>query len=369
MIINLKSQTDLSGIYVVYQGSTNIESPGIYGISHLMEHLVCKSLDHLQDDLEKDGIEHNAYTSNNEIVFYMTGLDEKLKRWKYNFVELLGNFNVSKEDFENEKNIVIQEYYNSFNDKTSNHILNLHRKLYQSYSPIGLIDDLKSMKFMDCIKFFELQYLKPTKIIHVSKNSKFNMDMDFAAKRPWKKFTFNPDPNVPLELGSNPNDPQTSLLMISPLMDDKIAEAKLANLMFSMGLNSPLYKEVREKNGLVYYIGAGTDILGGQGVTTINTMCTDDNAPKVIEEVRKVFKNYKSYLTKERFDIIKERIKIDFKKSNINRYKSVDRWINDTGLIYNIIDDVKFKDIMDVVEKYFDFDKFYISMDKKEFQQ
>ncbi len=36
MIINLKSQTDLSGFYVVYEGSTNLEKSGWYGISHLM---------------------------------------------------------------------------------------------------------------------------------------------------------------------------------------------------------------------------------------------------------------------------------------------------------------------------------------------
>jgi hypothetical protein len=33
------------GFYVVYEGSTNLEKPW-YGISHIMEHLVCKALDH-----------------------------------------------------------------------------------------------------------------------------------------------------------------------------------------------------------------------------------------------------------------------------------------------------------------------------------
>ena len=79
MIINLKSQTDLSGFYVVYEGSTNLEKAGWYGISHLMVHLMCKNFDHLQEDFDKDGIDWNAYTSGNEIVFYLTGLDEKVK--------------------------------------------------------------------------------------------------------------------------------------------------------------------------------------------------------------------------------------------------------------------------------------------------
>jgi hypothetical protein len=33
MIVNLKSQTDLGGFYIVYEGSTNLEKSGWYGIS------------------------------------------------------------------------------------------------------------------------------------------------------------------------------------------------------------------------------------------------------------------------------------------------------------------------------------------------
>ena len=83
MIINLKSQTDLAGFYIVYDGSTNLEKSGWYGISHVMEHLLCKNFEHLREDFEREGIDWNAYTSNNEIVFYFTGLEEYLSKRKY----------------------------------------------------------------------------------------------------------------------------------------------------------------------------------------------------------------------------------------------------------------------------------------------
>ena len=72
MIVNLRSQTDLAGFYIIYEGSTNLEKKGNYGISHLMEHLCCKSFEHLREDFERQGIDWNAYTSDNEIVFYFT---------------------------------------------------------------------------------------------------------------------------------------------------------------------------------------------------------------------------------------------------------------------------------------------------------
>ena len=58
------------------------EKPGWYGISHLMEHLVCKSFDHLQDVYQQKNIKWNAYTSNTEVVFYMKGLDRHINEYK-----------------------------------------------------------------------------------------------------------------------------------------------------------------------------------------------------------------------------------------------------------------------------------------------
>jgi len=122
MLINLKSQTDLSGFYMVYYGSTLLEKRGNYGISHLMEHLMCKNFEKLRETFEKEGIDWNAYTSSNEIVFYFTGLDEYLDKRRYELVELMSEFNVTKEQFENERKIVLQEYSDYFSDQTESHM-------------------------------------------------------------------------------------------------------------------------------------------------------------------------------------------------------------------------------------------------------
>ena len=55
-VINVKSQTDLSGFHVVYRGSVKNEKKGWFGLSHLMEHLVCHHLDDMLDDFDRDGI-------------------------------------------------------------------------------------------------------------------------------------------------------------------------------------------------------------------------------------------------------------------------------------------------------------------------
>ena len=315
MIVNLKSQTDLSGFYVVYEGSTNLEKKGWYGISHLMEHLMCKNFDHLQEDFDRDGIEWNAYTSSNEIVFYLTGLEDKVNKWKGEFMDLLGGFNVKKSEFENERNIVLEEYMDSFNEQTQCHVLNLSRKLFGDYDPIGLKEDLENLKFMDCLNYFELQYAKPTKIINVSKKDYKNTTLDFAERTIIKPLVYG-NHNVPLEINNEWKD-KTSIAILSPVINEDFAYIHFINAMLSLGLKSPLYQEIREKRGLVYYVHCYQSRMNNQGLNSISTQTSNRNFNAVVDAVEGVIKNPKKYLTKDRFNLVKDYYTVRMKKDEI----------------------------------------------------
>ena len=368
MIVNLKSQTDLSGFYVVYEGSTNLEKKGWYGISHLMEHLMCKNFDHLQEDFDRDGIEWNAYTSSNEIVFYLTGLEDKVNKWKGEFMDLLGGFNVKKSEIENERNIVLEEYMDSFNEQTQCHVLNLSRKLFGDYDPIGLKEDLENLKFMDCLNYFELQYAKPTKIINVSKKDYKNTTLDFAERTIIKPLVYG-NHNVPLELNNEWKD-KTSIAILSPVINEDFAYIHFINAMLSLGLKSPLYQEIREKRGLVYYVHCYQSRMNNQGLNSISTQTSNRNFNAVVDAVEGVIKNPKKYLTKDRFNLVKDYYTVRMKKDEILRYKSVNQFINPTGWsVYDILDKITLKKVLEVYDKYYQFDNFYISNDKKEFKK
>ena len=368
MIVNLKSHKDHSGFYVVYEGSTNLEKKGWYGISHLMEHLMCKNFDHLQEDFDRDGIEWNAYTSSNEIVFYLTGLEDKVNKWKGEFMDLLGGFNVKKSEFENERNIVLEEYMDSFNEQTQCHVLNLSRKLFGDYDPIGLKEDLENLKFMDCLNYFELQYAKPTKIINVSKKDYKNTTLDFAERTIIKPLVYG-NHNVPLELNNEWKD-KTSIAILSPVINEDFAYIHFINAMLSLGLKSPLYQEIREKRGLVYYVHCYQSRMNNQGLNSISTQTSNRNFNAVVDAVEGVIKNPKKYLTKDRFNLVKDYYTVRMQKDEILRYKSVNQFINPTGWsVYDILDKITLKKVLEVYDKYYQFDNFYISNDKKEFKK
>jgi len=369
MIINLKSENDLSSFYIIWEGSTNLEKKGNFGISHLVEHLQTKMIDHLQEDFDRDGIDWNLWTSSNEICMYIQGLDEKVNKWKHIIMDLIFDFKITKEDFENERKIVLEEYSDSMNSQTEVHQLNLHRKLFNDYGPIGLKEDLENLKFLDIINFWELQYSKPSKIINVSKGKLYkNNEIDFANREIVKNINFG-NHNVPLELNNEFKD-KSSLVMLSPIIEDDFAYAHFINSMLSLGLKSPLYQQVREKKGLVYYIHCYQTRMNKQGLINIATQTSNKNFDEVVKSIKSVIQNPNKFITKERFDLIKDFYKVRRQKDDILRYKNVNQWINPPKWsVYDILEEVNIKKIKEVYEKYYQFDKFYISNDKNEFKK
>ena len=365
MIINLKSQTDLSGFYVIYEGSTNLEKTGWYGLSHLMEHLVTRSYEHLRDDFERESISWNAYTSSNEVVFYFTGLDKYLNPRKKQVLDLLSEFKITKEQFEREREIVLQEYTDYFGDQTESHMLNLNRKLFKDYDPIGLREDLESLKFIDCMNFWELQFSNPSKIINVSPKNPFKANIDFATRKFDRMLELGPHKDAILEKRNDYGD-KASLIMVSPLATEDFNYISFINAMLSSGLNSPLYQEIREKKGLAYYVSCSQSRNNRQGYTTINTQTNKGNISRVYDAVKKVLNNPDKYLTKNRFDLIKESYLIKLQKDKINRFSNVNYWILPKG--WSVQDIIKTIDMKKVREEHFNFDDFYLSYDAQEFK-
>jgi predicted Zn-dependent peptidase len=367
MIINLKSQNELSSFYIIWEGSTNLEKKGWYGIAHLCEHLQTKMIDHLQEDFDRDGIDWNLWTSSNEVCMYIQGLEDKVNKWKHIIVDLIFDFKITKEDFEKERSIVLEEYMDTFNDQSSSHLLNLDRKLFNDYNAIGSKEDLEKMKFIDIINFWELQYSKPTKIINVSKKDYKNNIIDFTDRKIIKDISYG-NHDVIFELNNDFKD-KTSIVMLSPIIEDDFAYVNYINAMLSLGLKSPLYEEIREKRGLVYYVHSHLSRKNDKGINLIATQTSNKNFNEVVESVKTVLKNPKKSITKERFELVKDYYSVRKKKDEILRYKNVSEYIGPEGWnVYDILDKVNMKKINEVFDKYYRFDDLYISSDKKEFK-
>jgi len=369
MILNIESLTDLSGFHVVFNGTIKNEKKGNRGISHIIEHLICKNFDDLLDEFEKNGISWNAYTSDTKIVFYITGLFEYLHKFKDRYLERILDFKITQEDFENEKKIILEEYSDTFNKQSSAHFLNLYRKLFDNYNPIGDVNDIENITLEDCIEYRNKYYTNPTMIINVSRYNKYrNNSIKF------NNFDNNYNTNY---LKNNKFEYQktnifkskTSIIYLSPVILDNYPLVNFTTALLSNGLKSPLYQEVREKNGLVYYINCYLDhITDNSSIVNISSETKDNKIDEFYEKVKYVLDNKEKFITQDRFDIVKQSFDIMYRKSDINRYSNINKYVTPKKwLIEPIIGDIKIEQIYDIYDKYFNIDNYYISYDKKEF--
>jgi len=386
MVKNIKNNIELSSFHIIFDGSTMNEKIGCYGINHLLEHLLCKSFDHLQDDFQRYGIIWNAYTSNTEVIFYMNGLDEYVNKYKYEFLEQILSYEPTEEELENEKKIVLEEYKDTFNDQINNHFLNLNRKKFGYYHPIGLRSDIENFTLKDCKKYLKSFYKKPTLIINVSKNNDFNLETidsnfrDCVTYEPLKIIetkTFNiknnenliaPKGTVPLELINDFKNKQ-SIINLSNVATQDFPLISYTCSMLGSGLNSPLYQEVREKSGLAYYVQCINQKLNHtSSVVTILTETSNENVEQVQDEISKVLKNKEKYLTQDRFEIIKDNFLVKLKKNDILRHTSVNKYIEpESWNMENLIHKITLNDIYETMDKYFVWNNFYQSIYKNEF--
>jgi predicted Zn-dependent peptidase len=384
MIINVKSQTGISGFYIVFDGSTMNEKPGWYGLSHLMEHLVCKSFEHLQNTYQQKNIKWNAYTSNTEVVFFMKGLDRHINEYKKEFLDLILSYEPTQEQLDNEKKIVLEEYKMCFNSQESAHFYNLHRKMFGYYNAIGLRSDIEDFTLQDCKNYLNLFYKQPSRILNVSMFNDFESDVKFRDKIIAKPFeiknhtnlhiitsddeTVVPDGLVPLEI-INDYKNKVSIINSSKVLTSDFAYASFLCEMLGSGLNSPLYKEVREKLGLVYSLGCYNDKLNNtSSMICISTDTSNKNIDIVQNQIKYVLENKEEFLTQERFDIVKDNYITRLEEAEILNFSNVGKYLDEPEWrMESIIHTITLKDVHDMVDKYLNWDDIYKSVDKTEF--
>jgi predicted Zn-dependent peptidase len=245
-------------------------------------------------------------------------------------------------------------------------MLNLERKIYNNFNPIGLKEDIEEISYLDCLNFYEKQFQYPSTIINVSKENEFKIDINFQNENINHDFKMGNYKN-PLERKNNFKE-KVSFIMTSKEINENFGKIKFINQLLANGLNSPLYQEIREKNGLSYFVGAHLSRLNKQAFNTIFTVSTEPHIEKITSLISDIFNNLDIHLTRERFNTIKEYLIIKEKQKDINRYKNVTDWIEpDNFSVKEIINDISYIDVLTIADKYFNMDNYHISRDDKEF--
>ena len=272
----------------------------------------------------------------------------------------------------------------SFNSQGSAHYLNFQRKMFGYYGPIGIRSDIENFTLQDCKDYLDLYYKKPTRVINVSKFNDFETDAEFREKVSYEPFEIRmntnlhiitsdnetevPEGMIPLEIITDYKN-KVSILNTSPVITKDFAYASFLCEMLGSGLNSPLYKEVREKLGLVYSIDCFIDKFNsGSCIIGIMTDTSFKNIETVQNQIKYVLDNKEKFLTQDRFDIVKDSYLTKLEESEILNFTNVGKYMDEPEWrIESIINTITLEDVYNVCDKYLNWDVLYKSVDRTEF--
>lgn len=293
---------------------TKHELEGQTGMAHLTEHMVFKgtaeksALD-LVLDIEKAGADINAHTSREYTCFTTTGLKESLPLCLKTLTDLVFNADFKPEEFDREKNVVIQEIDMS-KDNLEDHIFDLFFEKSLNPHPVsrnilGSEASLKSITRDDLVKYYEECYQTPKMVLALAgpvTHEEFlalikSLGLDQKQK---SKPTVYPESLKLPELQHQPfiewvkrPSEQAHLTVGLPsvsFLDPQRFEAYVLASYLGGGMTSRLYQVIREQKGWAYNVYTYLQSFLEGGSLAIYLGTSPDNVNSILKLLNDEFK-------------------------------------------------------------------------------
>lgn len=350
-----QNNNEMAGIYLICKNTCQFESPKNFGVSHLLEHMICNSYEHKQTEYSRLALNTNAFTSNDYVCFFITGLHDILKAKGKEFFDLLYNYVPTYEHFAKEMPIVCQEYDDYFSNPVANMFGNLYSKKMGRIYPIGTRAALSTIEFEDIKDFYEKYYTLSEVIIVNKYNDNYDIHGEGTTLIPKTYNTyFDHYESCPI------NEASEDMVYINkeiiPFTDDAYLLSFISR-MLSEGLDSPLYKVVREEKGLVYGIYADDVQIQNLGqLFAIATSSHKDKKSVIEEAIRSVINNPDKYMTKDRFTDIHENSRISriINEQNPTNFNYLSyKYINDSRYsVLKNLEKITYENVMDYYNRF-----------------
>lgn len=300
-----KSNNDMGSIYVVFESPVRNEDSALKGMSHLLEHMICCSLDDVEEKFDQHCLTHNAYTGGDEVVFYLSGLSEELAKFRALFIERILSYKPQLEHFNKEKNIVLQEYDDAYAESSFSSYSNYASMKYGYVGPIGVRESIQSVTFEQICNLHARAFSKPSKVIIVDRDD-LDVQTEFADTSSSSYVNFRH-----LNLDAQVVPSSINVLTASPLLPEEgVYHLHIIQSVLGYGLKSPLYQELREKAGLCYWVSAGASKMNDDHVMIVSTSTKESNVQKIKDLTLDVLSAPEQHLSRERFDLMMQNRRI-----------------------------------------------------------
>ena len=305
--ITTKTHSRLATIIVSFNAGARVEKLGKFnpGIAHMLEHCLFKGTTNrdyiqLQREIAYLGGSANAYTSAENVAYYITAPVENIDKCMEILSDMVFNSNFPEEEFLKEREVVKEEEISSKDSVQSFIWKNFAKEFFDHYLADPVIGNQESIaKFTsDEVASFHKKYCSQSDaVVSLCSNLKqgeskalIRKHFGKASGRVRSPATFKPsaykESRVIKIKKEGIEHTYVWMGMPAPLMNGKRGgPAEVLNTIIGDGMDSRLFTEVREKHGLVYSISSSHNDFQGGAFTMINFSTRDQNVESAIKIV------------------------------------------------------------------------------------
>jgi predicted Zn-dependent peptidase len=308
--------TKTATAYVLVGTGFKYETKEQAGIAHFLEHMMFKGTTLRPDkvaiarELDSIGAEYNAFTSKEDTGYYARASASKTDVIMDLVYDIFLNSLIRQEDVDIERGVIAEEI-NMYKDQPQQHLPYLFEGLLYGDQPAGWGLEawqaaLPHLQSDALTHYFHTQYVAQNTVVavagavHPDRVLKKTQEL-FANIRkdtPATKVPIIENQTKPQALIFDKGTDQTHFYIGFRgyhMFDDKRYALALLGSILGSGMSSRLWHEIREKRGLAYYVGAGTDTFTDHGFLAINAGVNNSKATEavkvILEELAKVKKD------------------------------------------------------------------------------
>lgn len=304
MITIDKSPTQLAGLQIVFPRAGSIyENKEERGLSHLLEHMICRPLRPIEQTLQRYGISYNAHTNTNYVMVYFSGLDEYLAPRAQELVNLIVNYQPNQADLDIERKIVLQEIGDGLANKDRVFWQNVIATTLHRHPVIGYKHDIEHTTLQKCTdafhKFYSekrIRYCGP-EAIHLTSvptgSSKYSPNRENSDEGLIPQQTETTSTTVAFVCKNTPETQHS---------DDVL---DVVNAVLGSGLQSPLQERLREQLQLVYAsASASYRFTPCKSIFCTLAICAPNNTEIIKQEIKQLLNAVDTWFTEDRFNTI-----------------------------------------------------------------
>lgn len=326
----MKNTSAVTILVLVGTGSKN-ETKKTNGVSHFLEHLFFKGTKNrpnpgdIHKILDSLGAQHNAFTSKELTGFWVKSASKNFDTSLDVISDLLINPIFNQDEIEKERGVILQEI-SMYEDLPQRRVEEIFETVLYGNQPAGwdtagTKQTVAGIRREDILDYRNSQYTASNTIISIAGNiepdSVFKKAQAAFENIPQKDFkqrtkTKEPQKEPALEFSKKKSD-QTHLVFGFRgynMFDEKKYALSLLSVILGGNTSSRLFMEIREKLGLAYYIGSGSENYTDCGYLAMRMGIPHSSLETALSKTVAIVKDLqKNGITKKELDFAKDYIR------------------------------------------------------------